>query len=51
MTTERLAAILSGLFGSLSVLLAAVGIFGVTAYVVSRRRAARIDPAVVLRDQ
>jgi len=39
LTVERLTALLSGLFGSLALLLAGVGIFGVTAYVVTRRRA------------
>jgi predicted permease len=37
--TERLAALLSGLFGSLALLLAAVGVFGVTSYTVGRRQA------------
>jgi len=36
---ERLAAVLSGFFGALAVLLAAVGLYGVTSYGVARRRA------------
>jgi putative ABC transport system permease protein len=37
-TRERLVAILSGFFGLLALLLAAVGVYGVTAYTVGRRR-------------
>jgi putative ABC transport system permease protein len=35
---ERIVAMLSGFFGALAVLLAGLGLFGVTAYAVSRRR-------------
>ncbi len=37
-TVERTLAILSGFFGALSLLLALVGIYGITSYAVSRRR-------------
>jgi putative ABC transport system permease protein len=39
MTQERLVAWLSGFFGTLALLLASVGLYGVTAYGASRRRA------------
>ena len=38
LVSERLAAVLSALFGSLALVLAGVGIFGITAYGVTRRR-------------
>ena len=36
---DRLLAMLSGFFGVLALLLAGIGVFGVTAYAVNRRRA------------
>jgi ABC-type antimicrobial peptide transport system permease subunit len=38
MTQERVVAILSGFFGGLALLLAGLGLYGVTSYAVSRRR-------------
>jgi len=39
LTQERLVALLTGFFGTLALLLAGLGLYGVTAYAVTRRRA------------
>src|SRR6202166_2124201 len=39
LTQDRLVATLSGFFGALALLLAGLGLYGITAYAVARRRA------------
>jgi hypothetical protein len=50
LTQERIVAQLAGFFGMLALLLAALGLYGVTAGAVARR-ASSIEPAEVLREQ